>query len=422
MEGDGKAAGLSRRWWLLALLFVATGLNYVDRQALSILAPTVQRDLDMDDAGYAAVVQLFLLAYTLSYLLSGRIVDRLGAKLSLALFVGWWSISNMMTGTVRNVAALGASRFSLGLGEAGVYLSAPKTASEWFRPSERAFAHGVYTAGAMVGATIAPPLIGFLAIAYGWRAAFLVTGAAGIGWLALWLLAYRNPTPDQSAALGIAPLGLPAPGGWPLWRGLLRDPAVWRLIGARVFADAVWYFYLFWFPKYLSDARGLTLAMLAATAWIVYLAADIGSIAGGLASGCLVERGAAPAASRQRLMKIAALTVPVGALLAFAPPLTATLTLAALVVFAHQVWQVNLGALIIDIVPGPRLATAFGLIAAGSGVGGILFTQVITATVTVASYKPLFLIMALFHPIAWLLARNVRALRPAADDAVPPTV
>jgi ACS family hexuronate transporter-like MFS transporter len=152
------------RWAILALLFFSTVLNYVDRQTLSILATTIQKDLAIDDIGYAHVVQLFLIAYTLAYFVVGWLTDRLGSKLALALFVGWWSIANMMTGLVHGIGQLGAARFALGLGEAGNYVAAPKAVSEHYAPHERGFAVGVYTAGAMAGATIAPPLIGWLAL------------------------------------------------------------------------------------------------------------------------------------------------------------------------------------------------------------------------------------------------------------------
>jgi MFS transporter, ACS family, hexuronate transporter len=172
-------ARLSRmRWALLGMLFLSTVLNYLDRQTLSILAPLVQRDLGMTDLDYAWVVQLFLIAYTLAYLFAGRLTDWMGAKWSLALFVGWWSTANMLTGLVQNTFQLGAARTALGLGEAGNYTAGPKIVSERFPPQERGFAFGFYTAGAMVGATIAPPLLGWMAVVYGWRAAFFITGAA----------------------------------------------------------------------------------------------------------------------------------------------------------------------------------------------------------------------------------------------------
>ncbi|MGB9606887.1 MAG: MFS transporter, partial [Bryobacteraceae bacterium] len=181
------------RWWITGLLFASTVINYVDRQTLSILARTIQNELGMSELDYAHVVQAFLLAYTVAYLLAGRITDWLGARLSLALFLGWWSLADLLTGLARSAFSLGVLRFLLGLGEAGNYTAAPKAVSEWFLPRERALAVGIYTAGAMVGATISPPLISWLGGAFGWRMAFVATGAMGLLWLIPWLWLYREP-------------------------------------------------------------------------------------------------------------------------------------------------------------------------------------------------------------------------------------
>jgi ACS family hexuronate transporter-like MFS transporter len=407
--GTATADRSRLRWAILALLFASTVLNYVDRQTLSILAPEVQRDLGMSDLDYARVVQYFLIAYTLAYLGAGWVTDRLGPRLTLALFVGWWSLANMATGLVRNTAQLGLARTALGLGEAGNYTAAPKAVSEHFPPEERAFALGTYTAGAMVGATIAPPLIAWLALSYGWRAAFLATGALGFIWLAGWLLVY--PRKQEGAA---AEARAPTP-----WRAILRERPVWGFALARMIADPVWYFYLFWFPKYLIDERGLTLVGVAQLAWIVYLAADFGSIGGGLFSDRLIRRGTAPPRSRLIGMGLAAALAPVGLLIATGVGLGPTLAFAAVVAFAHLVFQVNLGTLIVDIYPPRVVATVFGLIAAGSGLGGIFSTQIVGALVTANSYGSIFLLMGVLHPVACLIAwaslrsQPVSRLRPA---------
>lgn len=383
-----------RRWIVLAMLFGSTILNYVDRQTLSILAAEVQRDLGMSVLDYARVVQLFLIAYTLAYLGAGWVTDRLGTKLSLALFVGWWSLANMLTGLVQNVGQLGLARAALGLGEAGNYTAAPKAVSEQFPPHERGFAVGVYTAGAMIGATIAPPLIAWLALSYSWRAAFVVTGAAGLVWLAAWLAVYRT-RPGQAATA--------APQVYP-WSRVLRDRSVWCLTAARMVADPVWYFYLFWLPKYMSSEYGLTLLQVAQIAWVVYLAADIGSIGGGLLSGLLVKRGTAPQRSRILVMTAAAALAPLGMLIAGGIGIGPMLALASVVAFAHLMFMVNLSALIVDRYPGHGVATVFGMIAAGSGVGGILSTQVVGMLVAGGSYKLIFILMGCLHPLGCALA------------------
>jgi ACS family hexuronate transporter-like MFS transporter len=382
------------RWAILALLFAATVLNYVDRQTLSILASQVQKDLGIDDVGYARIVQAFLIAYALSYLGAGWVTDKLGAKITLALFLGWWSLANMATGWVRNALQLGFARLMLGVGEPGVYTAGPKAIAEHFPPTERGFAFGAYTAGAMVGATIAPPLIAWLALQYGWRAAFVATGAAGFVWLLAWLLVYPSPAGTQ-----------PARTKEPIhWGPILRDRTMWGLALARLIADPVWYFYLFWFPKYLTDERGMTLIQVASLAWIVYLAADIGSIGGGFLSGRLIRAGVAPARSRLITMGGAAVLAPLGMLIALHLGTGPTLALGALVAFAHLVFQINIGVLIVDLYPMKIVATVFGVIAAGSALGGLLSTELVGRIASTGVYAKIFLLMGILHPLAWLIA------------------
>jgi ACS family hexuronate transporter-like MFS transporter len=391
-EVSARASGL--RWAILALLFAATVLNYVDRQTLSILASHVQKDLGIDDVGYARIVQYFLVAYALSYLGAGWVTDKLGAKLTLTLFLGWWSLANMLTGWVRNASQLGFARMMLGLGEPGVYTAGPKAVAEHFPVAERGFAIGVYTAGAMVGATIAPPLIAWLALQYGWRAAFVITGAAGFVWLAIWLVVYRSPEGAQPART-TEPIR---------WGPILRDRSVWGLAIARMIADPVWYFYLFWFPKYLTDDRGMALIQVASLAWIVYLAADVGSVGGGWLSGRLIRSGIRPLNSRLIAMAGAAVLAPLGMLIASHPATGPTLALGALVAFSHLVFQVNMGALVVDLYPMRNMATVFGLIAAGSALGGFVSTHLVGQLASTGNYGRIFLLMGVLHPLAWLIA------------------
>ncbi|TFW21835.1 MFS transporter [Massilia arenosa] len=384
-----------RRWAILALLFFSTVLNYVDRQTLSILANHIQIDLNMSVVDYARIVQVFLLTYTIAYVAAGWITDWLGTRRGLALFVGWWSMANMLTGLVQNVVQLGVARGALGLGEAGNYTAGPKAVGEHFPPAERGFAVGVYTAGAMVGATIAPPLIAWLALSYSWRAAFVITGAAGLVWIAVWMLVYRDA--PAAAAAGAKPARYP-------WSKVLRDRSVWGLAATRLVADPVWYFYLFWLPKYMADQYGFGLVQVAQLAWMVYLAADFGSIGGGVLSGLLIKRGIANQRSRLIVMTCAAALGPLGMLIATGVSAPVMIALAAVVAFAHMMFQVNLTSAAVDRYPGHAVATVFGVIAAGSGLGGMLSTQVVGDLVSTTGYKPLFIMMGCLHPIACALA------------------
>lgn len=406
------------RWWIVALIFGASVLNYVDRQALSILAPTIQKDLALSNEDYAAVLNWFLVAYTVALIVSGKIVDRFGVRFSLALFVGWWSISNILTGFARSAASLGACRFLLGLGEAGNWTAAPKAVSEWFPARERALAIGIYTLGATVGATLAPVLIIGLASWHSWQAAFIVTGSAGLVWLIPWLWLYRRPSEhprlsteertliesgqaaDQAAASVAAP-------DWGKWHRVLLRREVLLLIFARMLTDPVWYFFQFWFAKYLYDARGLDQKSLSVT-WVVYLAADIGVLSGGWLSGLLIKRGTAPVRSRLGIMLACAVLVPLGAVIPHVDALWLVLAFGMVAVLAHLAWLINLSALVVDLVPRGSLAFAFGVIAAGSSLGGLMMNKAVGSLVTNTSYDPAFGFMLLLHPLAWLLAWQLR--------------
>ncbi len=456
-----KIPGL--RWWIVVLLFLAAVLNYVDRQTLSALAPTIQADLGMDDRDYANIVNIFLVAYTIAYLLSGKVADRMGTRASMVLFVAWWSAANMLTAAVVGLRSLGACRFLLGLGEAGVWPAASKAVGEWFPPRERAFAIGLYTMGATVGATVAPyiviPLASFpyaerlplldswFGGGTGWRMAFLLTGAMGVAWLLPWLALYRAPRENRflrdeerrlidEAAEASADAGAP----WS-WGRVLTSRVVWLLLIGRLITDPVWYFYQFWFPKYLNSERGLSQEALTIT-WIVYAAAGAGSLMGGWLSGRLVQRGAAPPAARLWVMLGCACLLPLSPLITRVEGTGAAMALTVVVVFASLAWLINLGSLVVDLVPGHSLGTVFGVVATGSTIGGIFMNMLVAAMVSGPSakaagfldvaarfvagglldavegkgYAAWFALMAVLHPVAWLILwfGGVRRMRVGA--------
>jgi ACS family hexuronate transporter-like MFS transporter len=414
------------RWHIIGLIFFASVLNYVDRQTLSILAPTIQTDLGLSDQDYASIVNLFLVAYTIAYLISGRMVDKLGVRVSFALFVLWWSVANMLTAFARSFGSLGACRFLLGLGEAGNWTAAPKAVSEWFSPRERGLAIGIYTLGATLGATLAPVMIVALASWHSWQAAFVVTGALGLLWLVPWWFLYRRPeehpriTPEELASItesraveaqvavadGTAGVSLG-------WRDLLRRRDIWLLLFARLLTDPVWYFYQFWFAKYLFSARGLDQKSLTVS-WVIFLAADIGALAGGWLSGHLISRKFKPATSRVVVMAVCAACMPMTALLPHVPMLWFALGLGMVASLAHMSWLINLSSLIVDLIPTKGLATAFGIIAAGSVVGGIAMNWGVGWLVTNYSYTHAFTIAAVLHPLAFFLIWRLRAASPSS--------
>jgi len=415
------------RWLIIAMLFISTVINYIDRQTLSILARTIQDDLVMSDITYARIVQAFLLAYTVTFIFAGRFTDWLGTRVSLAIFITWWSIANMLTAFSRSALSLGAFRFLLGMGEPGNYTAAPKAVSEWFPPKERGLAVGIYTTGATVGATVAPPIIALLATSYGWRSTFVFTGLLGLIWVLPWLWLYQTPhkhsrITDQELALIDAERGSETnaagavadaskEGEAERWAGLLRRRETWLLLLSRVLTDPVWYFYLFWFPKYLSDARGLSLSEVGRLVWVVYLAADLGSIIGGWASGAMIKRGVSIIPSRKRVMFAAACLLPLSPFIVFVPSLYLALGIASVAACAHLAWQVTLGVMIVDLYPPRTVATVFGVIAAGSGLGGLISTGVVGRLVTDYSYVPVFCLMGGLHPLALLLIWQIKTRR-----------
>lgn len=412
------------RWLIAGALFLAAVLNYIDRSILGMLAPTIQKDLGISDQDYAHVVNWFLLAYTVAYLLSGRVVDKLGVRLSLALFVGWWSLSNALTGFAQSVRSLSVFRFMLGLGEAGGFTASPKAVSEWFPPAERGLAIGIYSLGGAVGATIAPILVAIIATQYGWRWVFIVTSAFAIPWLALWLWLYRKPadhpriTEAEKALLaptveGSEPVGKAASSEFSLWGRVFRESFVWRLMLARMLTDPIWYFFQFWLAKYLHDVRGLDQAGVSIL-WVIFLAADFGFLLGGFFSGRLIKRGVAAPASRIWLMLVSACLMPVMFFIPETASLAGVLALGAVAAYAHTSWLSNLTALAVDIAPKQFLATAFGVIACGSTVGGILMNQGVAWLVDHRSYNDCFYIMAWMHPVAFLVIFGLRRKSPAS--------
>jgi ACS family hexuronate transporter-like MFS transporter len=448
-----KVRGL--RWWIAALLFGAAILNYVDRQTLSALAPTIQRDLAMDDREYANIVNLFLVAYTVAYLISGKIVDVVGTRAGMLIFVAWWSVANMLTAAAMGVRSLGVYRFLLGLGEAGVWPAASKAVSEWFPARERALAIGLYTMGATIGATLTPYLVIPLAtFAYqekmpalfhwlgqgtGWRIAFILTGILGLAWLIPWLLLYRLPRQsrfvredelrmiERSQEQEGGGRGEAAAKPW-TWGQVLTFRATWLLLLGRLITDPAWYFYQFWFPKYLNTSRGFTQDQLTVT-WIVYAAAGVGSLLGGWLSGRLVQRGVLPAASRLWVMLGCAALMPLSALIARVEGVNLAMSLTVIVVLASLAWLINLSSLVVDIVPRHSLGTVFSVVATGSTIGGIVMNMLVATLVSGPStrpagfldaavktvfgpvleavegkgYGPWFVAMAFLHPIALLI-------------------
>lgn len=392
------------KWHLLVLLFVIALINYFDRQSLSVLAPRVQAALHLSDTSYGHVVSGFLLASAIAYAGAGYLSDRLGIRRSMALFVGWWSLAEAATAFVRTGFGLTITRFMLGLGEPGLWVAAPKAVGEYFKREKRATAIGVYTAGATVGAIAALPSITWLSAHFPWKVVFLVDGAAGLLWLPFWFHFYACSQREKTATENLQACSseeVPAnPKG--SFRIVLMQRNTWRLILARGITDPVWYFYLFWFPKYLFDARHFAMERVAQVGWIVYLAAGIGTLLGGSVSHLWVRQGLDTKYAYRKTMLLCACLVPLTPLISFVSPNLA-IFVSGLATFAHMCWLVNLTAFILELFPSWQVGTAAGMIAAGSGLGGMLSSEVIGYLVVHHGYASIFSIMALLHPLAFVL-------------------
>jgi ACS family hexuronate transporter-like MFS transporter len=397
-EVDPAPASRSRQRQLVALLFLVSLINYFDRQSLSVVAPRFQAELHLTDQGYGHIVSLFLFASAIAYAIAGFISDAMGTRRSMALFVGWWSLAEASTAFATTSLHLGIARFCLGLGEPGLWVAAPKAVGEYFERPRRGLAIGLYTMGATVGAVVAIPAIAAITTHLPWRTIFLIDGAAGLLWLPFWFWCFRKDTPStktQTAEFrstdntGVSGL-----------RAVFSYSSTWKLMLARGITDPVWYFYLFWFPKYLLNARGLTLAQVAHIGWAVYLAAGIGTLAGGFFSGALIRRGVSVGVAYRYTMLAAACLMPLSPLCALVSSSTLAIGIASIIAFAHMSWLVTLTATVVELYPPSLVGKAAGLIAAGSGFGGMISSEIIAWFVTHGGYRPVFFLMAVLHPIA----------------------
>lgn len=370
------------------LLFVASVLNYIDRQTLSVLAVTIERALHLSDIRYGYVVQYFLGAYMVMYVLSGRIVERLGARKSQALFLLAWSVADGLTGFVSGFSSLAGCRALLGLAEPGNYTASLRSVSDWFSARQRAIAVGIYSMGGTVGAAIALPLTSTLALRFGWRSAFVVTGAIGILVSLLWLLLYRDPPSSAGRRAMVVP-----------WRVIVRTPYIAELLIVRMMTDVVWYFFLFWIPMYMQEKRGLSLRTIGMTLWVLYVAADVGSFSGGFLSSRFV-RAWGPVRARLYVMVPAAACMTLLSVIPSLSTVSAILALLSGLALCHMAWMTNITTMTIDLFPHEMAASVQGMIGAGSAAGGLLSAGLIAHTLQHHGYRPVFLLLALLHPSA----------------------
>lgn len=385
------AAHVSPRRWLYAgLLLLASVVNYIDRQTLSVLAVTMQHDLHLTDVDYGHVVQAFLLAYMVMYTLSGRLVDRFGARWTQGVFLLVWSVADACTGLARGFFSLTTSRFALGAAEPGNYTASLRASGDWFNERERSIAVGIYSMGGTLGAAIAVPIAAGLATAFGWRSAFFVTGAIGAVLAAVWMLLYRDPEVQRGRTPSVP------------WSTVLHQPHIAVLLITRTMTDSVWYFFLFWSVKYMQDAHGLTLKTVGTTLWVLYVAADIGSLLGGFFSGKLVPRLGTLRARFAIMLPVSACmfalcTVP------HLHSITVAIAVLSALALCHMAWMTNATVMTLDLFPRSMATTVQGMVGSASAVGGLITAAVIGSSIQTHGYAPVFYGLCMLHPLAALL-------------------
>jgi ACS family hexuronate transporter-like MFS transporter len=386
---------------LVALLLASTTLNYVDRQVLSVLAPTIRDEFALSNSQYAAILNAFMVTYAVAMPLMGALLDRLGVARGLTLAVAAWSLAGMLTSTARGALSLGALRSLLAIGEAGAWPAFAKAVAAWVPVEWRTLAIGVCNSGSSMGAMIAPPLVVLITKLYGWRGAFLITGALGIVWVIAfqWFVGRHAELRVTASSDPAARLG---------WRKLLRHRKTWAIFLCRFLADPVWYFYVFWIPEFLTRERGLDLAGIGAVAWIPFLVADISNFTTGFLSRALEKRGWSVHRTRKTLMAASAALTPVGVAAAYSTSLFWTLFFICTAIFVWMAWSVSVHTLAADCFPSRAVGSVYGFGGAGSTLGSVISIWLVGRTLDLTnSYQPVFIGLALLMPCAYLIGSTV---------------
>jgi len=390
------------RWGVCGLLFFATTINYIDRQVLSILKPTLQAQFGWREADYSWVVVAFQLAYALMMPLAGRLIDRLGTRLGYALAVAVWSAAAASHAFARSAIQFMFARFALGMGEAGNFPAAVRTVADWFPQEERALATGVFNSGTNVGVIAAAVLVPAITLSLGWQAAFLVTGGLGLLWIVPWLIIMpkkKRAVTDRAYRTGRA-----TP-----YNELLRNRGSWAFIVGKFATDPVWWFYLFWIPGFLNSTYGVDLTSIGPPLIAIYLAADVGSIGGGWLYKFFAARGWTPNAARKTAMLVCALAATPVMLLLWVQTLWPAVLLIGLAAAAHQGWSVNLFTVVSDTVPGQDVASVVGLGGLAGGISGMLISPVVGYWLDFSNgaYRPIFFVAGTAYVAALIVIHAI---------------
>ena len=389
------------RWAVIGLIFWATLVSYIDRQTVSVMAPVLCKDLSMTNTQYGAVGSCFLFAYALSMWLWGGVFDKVGSRLGYTLAISIWSVAEIAHSAVAGILSLGFLRGLLGIGEAGNWPGATRTIAAWFSNKERALGMGIANAGASFGPALAAPLIIGLQLSVGWRATFVLTGLLGILWLWAWISIYPKSMELESGRPLTSNLNdkgnhstlIP----WPI---LFRRKEVWAIILARFFGDPIWWLYLNWLPKYLSDVRHFSMKQIGASAWAPFLAAGVGALLGGWLSGQLISWGWSVNRSRKTAILFATSLLPAGVAAAYVDSPITALVCIGVTLFAFQFWVSNVQTLASDLLPVGAVGSIAGFAGTAAGLGAMIFTFTTGWVVDRFSYTPILLTAGLLAPVA----------------------
>jgi ACS family hexuronate transporter-like MFS transporter len=413
-----SASSGGQRWAICGLLFFAATVNYMDRQVIGLLKPTLQLQFGWSEDGYGNIVTAFQFAYAFGLLFVGKLIDRLGTRRGFSLAVFLWSLSAMVHAAAGSILQFAVARFSLGLGEAGSFPASVKAVAEWFPKKERALATGLFNSGTNVGAIVTPLVVPWITYRFGWRMAFIATGALGMVWIVTWLICYRHP--EESTRISAAELAYirsDAQENIPQvsLRTLLKLPQAWAVALGRLFTDPIWSIYLFWMPDFLSRNLGVNLKGMALPLFLIYSGASVGSIAGGWISSALLSRGWGLNASRKTALLICALAVTPVMLAARTTNGWVAVALITIAAGAHQGWSANLFTLASDMFPRTAVGSVVGFAGTVGAIGGMFAAQAVGYTLQhTGSYVPVFITAGL----AYLVALGfVQALAPRLQAA-----
>ena len=406
-QSNGKIKVGNFRWTICALIFLATTINYVDRQVIGILAPTLQKEIGWNDIEYGYIVTAFTAAYALGMVIIGRLIDNFGTKKGYTFALTGWSFAAIGHALATSALGFGVARFALGLFEAGNFPAAIKTVAEWFPRKERALATGIFNAGSNVGAVVAPLVVPWITLTWGWQEAFIFTGAIGLLWLLLWFWLYEQPEKNKrlsKAELEYIQSDPPDTQAKIPWKSLIKHKQTWAFTIGKFMTDPIWWFYLYWIPSFLFKNYGITLDKIGIPLIIIYVSADVGSIFGGWFSSFLIKRGWEVNKGRKTAMLVCAIAVVPIILASQVHSLWESVAILSLATAAHQGWSANLFTTVSDMFPRKAVASVVGFGGMGGAVGGMLIATAAGFILELTgNYLILFVICGSVYLIALLI-------------------